>query len=93
VAGGTGTLERASEVLHDLSKQIEGPNNKTSTRSFTENGASDKPIPVEIKQPDPGALQTLAALASDPSAHNDWNRCHLRYIHFAATPGPAEPAC
>jgi predicted PurR-regulated permease PerM len=62
VAGGTGTLERASEVLHDLSKQIEGPNNKVSPGSLSENGASDKPIPVEIKQPNPGALQTLAAL-------------------------------
>jgi predicted PurR-regulated permease PerM len=62
VAGGTGTLERASEVLHDLSKQIEGPNNRTSPGSLTENGANDRPIPVEIKQPNPGALQTLAAL-------------------------------
>jgi predicted PurR-regulated permease PerM len=62
VAGGTGTIERASEVLHDLSKQIEGPNNKASPGSLSENGASDKPIPVEIKQPNPGALQTLAAL-------------------------------
>ena len=34
VAGGTGTLERASEVLHDLSKQIEGPNNKVSPVRF-----------------------------------------------------------
>jgi predicted PurR-regulated permease PerM len=62
VAGGTGTIERASEVLHDLSKQIEGPNNKVSPGSLSENGASAKPIPVEIKQPNPGALQTLAAL-------------------------------
>jgi predicted PurR-regulated permease PerM len=62
VVGGTGTLERASEVLHDLSKQIEGSNTKASPGSLYENGSSDRPIPVEIKQPNPGALQTLAAL-------------------------------
>ena len=62
VAGGTGTLERASEVLHNLSKEIDRPNNNASPSSLSENGASSKPIPVEIRQPDPGALQTLAAL-------------------------------
>jgi predicted PurR-regulated permease PerM len=62
VAAGTGTLERASEVLKDLGKEIDRPNNSTSPNSLTENGAPDKPITVEIKQPDPGALQTLVAL-------------------------------
>jgi len=62
VAAGTGTLERASEVLKDLGKEIDRPNNNTSPNSLTESGAPDKPIPVEIKQPDPGALQTLVAL-------------------------------
>jgi predicted PurR-regulated permease PerM len=62
VAGGTGTLERASEVLKDLSKEIDRPNNIPSPSSLAENVAPNKPIPVEIKQPDPGALQTLAAL-------------------------------
>jgi predicted PurR-regulated permease PerM len=62
VAGGAGTLERASEVLQDLSKEIDRPNKGTSPGSLTESAVSDKPIPVEIKQPDPGALQTLAAL-------------------------------
>jgi predicted PurR-regulated permease PerM len=62
VAAGTGTLERASEVLKDLGKEIDRPNNSTSPNSLTESGAPDKPIPVEIKQPDPGALQTLVAL-------------------------------
>jgi predicted PurR-regulated permease PerM len=61
MAGGTGTLERASEVLHDLSKEIDKPKNATSN-SLTRNETTDKPIPVEIKQPDPGALQTLVAL-------------------------------
>ena len=62
MAGGTGTLERASEVLKDLSKEIDRPNNTTSPNSFSKNEITDKPIPVEIKQPDPGALQTLVAL-------------------------------
>jgi predicted PurR-regulated permease PerM len=62
VAGGTGTLERASEVLQDLSKEIDRPKNATSPNSLAKNEIPDKPIPVEIKQPDPGALQTLVAL-------------------------------
>jgi predicted PurR-regulated permease PerM len=62
VAGGTGTLERASEVLKDLSKEINTPNGATSPSSLIENAAPNRPIPVEIKQPDPGALETLAAL-------------------------------
>lgn len=62
VAGGTGTLQRASEVLQDLSKEINRPNNSTPPGSLTGAGAPDKPILVEIKQPDPGALQTLVAL-------------------------------
>jgi predicted PurR-regulated permease PerM len=68
VAGGTGTLERASEVLKDLSKEINTPNNGASPSSFSGNGTPDRPIPVEIKQPDPGALQTLAALIT-PLVH------------------------
>jgi predicted PurR-regulated permease PerM len=62
VAGGTGTLERASEVLQDLGKEIDRPNKSTTPGSLVKNGTPDKPIPVEIKQPDPGALQTLVAL-------------------------------
>jgi predicted PurR-regulated permease PerM len=62
VAGGTGTLERASEVLKDLSKEINTPNSATSPGPLTGNAAPDRPIPVEIKQPDPGALETLAVL-------------------------------
>ena len=35
VAGGTGTLERASEVLKDLSKEINTPNGATSPSSVS----------------------------------------------------------
>jgi predicted PurR-regulated permease PerM len=63
-AAGTGTLERASEVLHDLSSELDRPNRVSpSTGTLVSPGTSTaRPIPVEIKQPDPGALQTLAAL-------------------------------
>src|SRR6201982_870784 len=63
-AAGTGTLERASEVLHDLSSELDRPNRAPpSTGPLVSPGTSTaRPIPVEIKQPDPGALQTLAAL-------------------------------
>src|ERR1700676_1656149 len=63
-AAGTGTLERASEVLQNLSSELDKP---AASRSSTVLPASPstspaRPIPVEVKQPDPGALQTLVAL-------------------------------
>jgi predicted PurR-regulated permease PerM len=61
-AGGAGTLERASEVLQNLSKEIDKPNRNTSTGPLNEHAVSNKPIPVEVKQPDPGSLETLTAL-------------------------------
>jgi predicted PurR-regulated permease PerM len=63
VVGGTGTLERASDVLKELSKEIERP-----AKPFNESSAPPaqseptRPIPVEVRQPDPGALRTLVAL-------------------------------
>ena len=63
---GTGTLERAADVLQDLSKELDKPKgNITPTTPLTIDGTSSgKPIPVEVKQPDPGALQTLVSLIS-----------------------------
>jgi predicted PurR-regulated permease PerM len=55
---GTGTLERASRVLQDLKEEIDAPREISPTTS------PGNPIPVEIRQPNPGALQTLAALIS-----------------------------
>ena len=55
------TLERASEVLQDLSREIERPKGLTTAPRAGRRQQPD-PIPVEVKQPDPGALQTLAAL-------------------------------
>jgi predicted PurR-regulated permease PerM len=67
VAAGSGTLERASEVLQNLSREIDRPNSavpSTSTAPSVVLKPTDRPIPVEVRQPDAGALQTLAALIS-----------------------------
>src|ERR1700730_11727967 len=57
----TGTRERDSEVLQNLRKELERPKPDAQTPA-SPGDASIKPIPVEVRQPDPGALQTLAAL-------------------------------
>jgi predicted PurR-regulated permease PerM len=67
VAAGSGTLERASEVLQNLSREIDRPSNgapSTSAAPAVGLKPADRPIPVEVRQPDAGALQTLAALIS-----------------------------
>lgn len=62
IAGGSGTLERASEVLQDLSKEIETPKPGAPATSARLPGTTTKPIPVEVRQPEASALQTFAAL-------------------------------
>jgi predicted PurR-regulated permease PerM len=62
VAGGSGTLERASEVLKDLSKEIETPKPGAPRANITLPGVTTKPIPVEVRQPEASALQTFVAL-------------------------------
>ena len=64
IAAGTGTLERASEVLRNLSREIDRPNitGLSPAAPSALPTSADRPIPVEVRQPDPGALQTLAAL-------------------------------
>ena len=61
---GVGTLERASEVLQDLSREIDKPKAGASTPLLRDKKGPDAPIAVEVKQPDPGSLQTVAALIS-----------------------------
>ena len=60
---GSGTLDRASKVLKDLKTELQNseagsPPNKPVLQQPPEN----KPIPVEVRQPDPGALTTLVAI-------------------------------
>jgi predicted PurR-regulated permease PerM len=63
VMAGTGTLERASEVLQGLRKEIEKSENVPPSRRVPgSEQPPTRPIPVEVRQPDPGALQTLVAL-------------------------------
>jgi predicted PurR-regulated permease PerM len=61
-AAATGTLERASEVLQDLSSELDKPNRGSIPPLGGGSTTVPKPIPVEVRQPDPGALQTLVAL-------------------------------
>ena len=64
---GRGTLERASGMLKDLSKELDKPKDAASVLGA---GANSKaavpptPVPVEVRQPDPGALESLQSLIS-----------------------------
>ena len=62
----SGTLEQASQVLRNLQKELDRPKTaKPGSPPAPDAGAvPDRPIPVEVRQPDPGALQTLATLIS-----------------------------
>jgi predicted PurR-regulated permease PerM len=62
---GSGTLERASEVLQNLSHELDKPGVASGTTAQVDDTTKPptvRPIPVEIRQPDPGTLQTLASL-------------------------------
>jgi predicted PurR-regulated permease PerM len=60
---GRGTLERASGMLKDLSKELEKP--KAPTPAPGEAKAPTlTPVPVEVRQPDPSALESLQTLIS-----------------------------
>jgi predicted PurR-regulated permease PerM len=64
---GRGTLERASGMLKDLSKELDKPKDAAPALGA---GVSPKaaaplaPVPVEVRQPDPGALESLQSLIS-----------------------------
>lgn len=70
---GRGTLERASDMLKDLGKELDKPKDALSARvpSSVINpnvSGSQTPVPVEVRQPDPGALESLRTLIS-PLVH------------------------
>ena len=66
---GTGPLERASDVLKDLKKEIDRSRSVPPAEpSLSGQVQPSRPIPVEVRQPDPGALQVLAALI-EPLIH------------------------
>ena len=51
-------------MLRNLQKELDRPKsaNPASPAAPDASGLPDRPIPVEVRQPDPGALQTLATL-------------------------------
>ena len=66
---GSGTLERAADMLQDLSKELDKPKDTARAsagplvRQASPTGAV-QPVPVEVRQPDPGALESLRTVIS-----------------------------
>ena len=65
---GRGTLERASDMLKDLSKELDKPapsarSGPPAQVSLTPSGTMT-PVPVEVRQPDPSALENLRTVLS-----------------------------
>lgn len=59
---GSGVLSRAADVLQDLGKELNRPKAESPIPSETQGPARDgRPIPVEVHQPEPGAIETLQA--------------------------------
>jgi predicted PurR-regulated permease PerM len=66
---GRGTLERASDMLKDLGRELDKPKDAPLARPSGSGAASGAPgqvtpVPVEVRQPDPGALESLRTLIS-----------------------------
>jgi predicted PurR-regulated permease PerM len=64
----SGTLERAADVLQDLGKELNKPKDPAAGTAPPSQapapGQEAKPIPVEVRQPPPTALESIAALIS-----------------------------
>src|SRR5215217_1872181 len=66
---GRGTLERASDMLKDLSKELDKQKDASAARTpgsiaGPNAAARPAPVPVEVRQPDPGAFESLRTLIS-----------------------------
>jgi predicted PurR-regulated permease PerM len=61
VAGGTSTLERAAGMLQDLGKELDKPK-PGMPADLPSTPKSVTPVPVEVHQPDPSALENLRSL-------------------------------
>ena len=63
ISGGSTTLERAAGMLQDLGKELDKPQGASSEQPvLPSNGRVVTPVPVEVLQPDPGALESLRSL-------------------------------
>ena len=68
VTASSGTLERAADMLQELSKELDKPKDDQSVRGSAARLGSPNiagqitPVPVEVRQPDPGALENLRSL-------------------------------
>ena len=68
VTASSGTLERAADMLQELSRELDRPKEDKSTRGPLPHlggppvAGTAAPIPVEVRQPDPGALENLRTL-------------------------------
>ena len=58
----SGTLERAADVLQDLGKELDRPKDMIPRSPISVPGQEAKPFPVEVRQPPPSALESIAAL-------------------------------
>ena len=80
------TLERAADVLQDLGKELEKPRDTrppTPRPQAPTLGQEATPIPVEVRQPPPSALEkscdadcTAPKTAHDHRAHYNFRRLH-----------------
>jgi predicted PurR-regulated permease PerM len=62
---GSGTLERAAGMLQDLSRELDKPKDGAAPLVRPASpGAPVQPVPVEVRQPDPGALESLRSVIS-----------------------------
>jgi predicted PurR-regulated permease PerM len=70
ITGGSSTLERAAGMLQDLGKELDKPKAGSPDKLVSPSLASPlgsrpvTPVPVEVLQPDPGALESLRSLIS-----------------------------
>jgi predicted PurR-regulated permease PerM len=68
ISGGSSTLERAAGMLQDLGKELDKPKAASTETPSTPVPSSPlgsrviTPVPVEVLQPDPGALESLRSL-------------------------------
>jgi len=63
------TLQRAADVLQDLGKELDRPKDVQAAQGTTPSnkaplGQDVRPIPVEVRQPPPTALESIASLIS-----------------------------